>query len=200
MDDPTLRTRDTYDHIAARYLENARDRTAILPYLDAFVAELRPGARVLDLGAGPGIDTALLARRGFQAIGLDFSIGMLRSGRREFPGRRVQGDARRLPIAADRVDGVWAKASLLHLGRDEAGRALDEVRRILRAGGVLCLAVKAGSGAETETARYGLPRFFQYWSDDELDALLDAHGFRVVAADAGTGPHHEWITRIARRT
>ena len=46
MTDPTLQTRDTYDRIAARYLENARDRTAILPDLEAFAHELRPGARV----------------------------------------------------------------------------------------------------------------------------------------------------------
>src|SRR5688500_7197203 len=99
MADPTRLTRETYDVVAARYLENARDREAIVPHLDAFAGALTPGARVVDLGAGPGLDTVLLVDRGLRVMGIDFSLGMLRAGVREFPGTRVQGDARRLPVA-----------------------------------------------------------------------------------------------------
>jgi SAM-dependent methyltransferase len=199
MDDPTSLTRATYDAVGPRYLANARDRDAILPHLDAFAAALPPNARVLDLGTGPAIDRALLAARGLQAVGLDFSMGMLRAGWREFPGPRVQGDARRLPLATASVDGVWANASLLHLRRDDAGRALAEARRVLRANGVLYVSVKMGVGAATETARYGLPRFFQYWSDDELDAELSARGFHVIAASTDAGTRDAWLTRLTRR-
>jgi SAM-dependent methyltransferase len=199
MDDPTQLTRGTYDVIAARYIENARDRSAILPHLDAFAGALPPGARVVDLGAGPGWDTALLVSRGLRAFGIDFSLGMLRTGAREFPGTRVQGDARRLPLAAGCADGVWAKASLLHLQRDDAMRALADVRRILRPHGVLLISVKAGSGTLTETTRYGLPRFFQFWTDAELDAALDAHGFQVLTRTTDLGTHDAWLTRLARR-
>lgn len=199
MDDPTRITRETYDVVAARYLENARDRGAIVPHLDAFAGAVTPGGRVIDLGAGPGLDTVLLGERGLRAIGVDFSLGMLGAGVHECPGARVQGDARRLPVATGGVDGVWAKASLLHLQRDDAGRSLDEVRRILRPAGILFLAVKAGSGKAIETARYGLPRFFQYWSDAELDAALDAHGFHVLTRTTDAGPRDQWLTRLARR-
>ena len=78
-------------------------------------------------------------------------------------------------------------------------RALAEVRRILRPGGVLFVSVKAGSGAATETARYGLPRFFQYWSDAELDAALETHAFDVLARTTDSGPRQPWLARLARR-
>ena len=45
------------------------------------------------------------------------------------------------------------------------------------------ISVKAGSGTVTETTRYGLPRFFQFWTDAELDAALAAHAFQVLVAD-----------------
>jgi SAM-dependent methyltransferase len=199
MDDPTRLTRGTYDVIAARYLEKARDLAALGPYLDAFAHALAPGSRVVDLGAGPGIDTALLRARALRAVGLDLSLGMLRAGVGECPGSRVLGDARRLPIATGGVDGVWANASLLHLTRVDAMRALGEVRRIVRPGGVLFITMKAGSGSVIETAPYGLPRFFQYWADTEFDAALAAHAFDVLSRATDILPRGRWLSRLARR-
>ncbi|MEO5821168.1 MAG: class I SAM-dependent methyltransferase [Vicinamibacteraceae bacterium] len=199
MDDPTRLTRGTYDVVAPRYLEKARDRGALRPHLDAFVAALTPGSRVVDLGAGPGFDTALLVGRGLRAIGIDFSLGMLRAGVGESPGARLQGDARRLPVATGSMEGVWANASLLHLGREDALRALADVRRILRPGGILFVSVKAGDGAATETARYGLPRFFQYWSDADLDAALEGHAFQILTRSTDQGEREPWLTRLTRR-
>ena len=199
MDDPILGTRDTYDAVAARFLENARDRSDLSPHLDAFVAELPAGALVIDVGAGPGIDRLDLARRGVRAIALDFSRGMLRAGAAEFPGPRLQADARHLPLASGTADGVWANASLLHLPADDARTALREVHRVLRPAGMLWLSVKRGSGAATESERYGRPRFFQYWSAEALDAAMDAGGFETVAASVDRGPRSEWLTRLARR-
>jgi SAM-dependent methyltransferase len=199
VEDPILETRDTYDTVAARFLENARDRSAIAPHLDAFVRELRAGALVIDVGAGPGMDRADLAHRGVRAIALDFSRGMLRAGVAEYPGPRVQADARRLPFATAAVDGVWANASLLHLRADDARGALREARRVLRPDGILYVSVKAGDGAGTESARYGRPRFFQYWSAERLDAALDAVGFAQIAGGSDAGPRDVWLTRLARR-
>ena len=42
--------------------------------------ELRPGERVLDVGAGTGVSTEELGRSGAYAVGADLSIGMLRAG------------------------------------------------------------------------------------------------------------------------
>jgi hypothetical protein len=63
---------------------------------------------------------------------------------------------------------------------------------------VLHLTLKAGDGAVTETARYGLPRFFQYWTAAQLDAALAANGFLVLAATTDTGARDLWLTRLTR--
>ena len=73
------------------------------------------------------------------------------------------------------------------------------MRRILRPGGVLFVSLKAGRGAATETARYGLPRFFQYWTDDALDEALDAHAFDVLRRTTDEGARDLWLGRLARR-
>jgi hypothetical protein len=44
-----------------------------------------------------------------------------------------------------------------------------------------------------------MPRFFQYWSGPELDALLDSTGFRVIDGGTGTSPRADWLVRLAER-
>ena len=44
-----------------------------------------------------------------------------------------------------------------------------------------------------------MPRFFQYWSGAELDAVLDAAGFRVIDGGTGTLPRADWLVRLAER-
>jgi len=197
MEDPVSRTRDTYDAIAAEFLRNTRDRSEMRGWLDRFAASLPAGVLVLDLGAGPGCDSAELRKRGLEAVSVDLSLGMLRVGVREFPGPRVLSDLRRLPFPSCSVYGVWANASLLHLSKTEASLALREIRRVLRPSGILHVSVKRGSGAEWESERYGRPRWFQYWSEPELDAALQAVGFDVNAAWVDKTTLDTWLIRLA---
>lgn len=197
MDDRVSRTRHTYDAIAARFLHNTRDRSEMREWLDRFASSLPAGALVLDLGAGPGVDSAELRRRGFEAISVDLSLGMLRSGVGEFAAPRVQSDLRCLPFPSRSVGGVWASASLLHLSKAEASLALREIRRVLRSSGILYLSLKRGAGAEWESERYGRPRWFQYWSGPELDAALRAAGFCVDVAQIDQTASETWLIRLA---
>jgi len=98
--------------------------------------ELRPGDRVLDVGAGTGVSTAELATSGAYAVGLDLSIGMLRAGRRV---RRevslLAGDALRLPFPDRTFDAVTISLALRNVV--DAGAALREMARVTRPGGRL---------------------------------------------------------------
>ena len=94
----------------------------------------------------------------------------------------VRGELARLPFRTGVADGLWLCASFLHVPKSAAGRVLLELRRVLRPSGRLALNVKQGHG-EGWTARRGR-RFFAWWQPAELDAVLAAAGFRVLAAAA----------------
>ncbi|MCI0395456.1 MAG: class I SAM-dependent methyltransferase [Chloroflexi bacterium] len=182
------RTIQSYNRIAPDYLAHWRDRVVMARHvarftglLDAAWGEDRAGIRLADVGCGPGFDAALLRRQGFQVAGLELSWGMIQAGRIDYPGDLVQADMRRLPLAA-RLHGLWVNASFLHLPRAEAPGALAGFARVLRPGGVLYLAVKAGQGEEWKAESYGRPepRFFTYWKPEEMDNLLAATGFHVI--------------------
>nr|WP_213002721.1 demethylmenaquinone methyltransferase [Actinoplanes consettensis] len=97
---------------------------------------LRPGERVLDVGAGTGVSTEELERSGAYAVGADLSTGMLRAGRGS--GRKVPlvaGDALKLPFADDTFDAVTISFALRNVV--DTGAALRELARVTRSGGRL---------------------------------------------------------------
>lgn len=96
---------------------------------------LRPG-RVLDVASGCGYGTAMLAARGFEAVGVDVDAPSVAAARRRHRhGRFVAADGLRLPFADDSFDAVVSFETLEHVTDGKA--FLEELRRVLRPGGTL---------------------------------------------------------------
>src|SRR5436309_685151 len=86
--DPKRLVEQGYDHIAQRYLEtkDPNDPPA-LAALEEMARLLRPGARVLDLGCGPGVPaTRWLQEHGYEVTGVDISTQQLMLAHQQVPG------------------------------------------------------------------------------------------------------------------
>ena len=112
-----------------------------------------PPARVLEVGAGTGVMSLLIAELGFELTATDISRAMLQEARRK-AGQRGAGvvfeiaDAEVLPFKEGAFDAVFGRHILWTLPHPE--RALREWRRVLKPGGTLVLidslAVRKGIG------------------------------------------------------
>jgi SAM-dependent methyltransferase len=194
-------TSATYDQIATDYAARspgaAPDTLATIR--QRFAALLAPGARVLDVGCGPGWEAARLRALGLRAYGLDRSRGMLAEAR-AWGAPLLLGDMRALPLPDGALDGLWVCASFLHIPKRDGPAVLREFRRALRPGGALYIGVKEGAGERWIEHSAGRQRFFVFYQPDELDTLLAAHGFTVAEGwlDADSlGRPERWINRIA---
>lgn len=189
-------------------------------YLRRFV---RPDDRVLDVGCGPGRFTIELARIGARIVATDISPGQLDLHRRfvsdagldEAVESRVVADVADLPFADDDFDVVVCYGGAVSYVLDDASRAIAELFRVTRPGGIVLLSVMSlvgasiaglegilstasehGDEAVAEVIRTGdLPSAFsnghlpmRMYRSRELAALLEVHG--ELEAICATGLFH----------
>ena len=103
---------------------------------------LRFDAEILDVGTGTGSNLRMLRELGFSHVtGIDQSPEAVRfCAQKGFPNVRI-GDVCDLPFEDDRFDFILATDIIEHI--DDDGKAMQELRRVLRPAGRLLLTVPA---------------------------------------------------------
>lgn len=175
-----------YDPIAEAYAERYAAELASKPLdralLRMLAEELGPGAKVGDVGCGPGHVAAHLQGLGLRAVGVDLSPQMIGLARARFPGPEFHV-ASMLRLPAD--DGAWqglvALYSIIHLQPDERPAAFTELHRVLAPGGPALVAFHVGDGVRhvDELLGRAVSLDFHFLQPDAVAAQLDAAGFDV---------------------
>ncbi len=181
-----------------------RDR--VVPYLvhasmrqDTFGAYRRrliPAAegRVLEVGVGSGLNLPLYGTSTTHVVGLDPStklLSMARDAIREahVPIELVEGSGERLPLDDDSIDTIVTTWTLCTI--PDVSRALQEMRRVLRASGRL-LFVEHGRAPEARVVRWQ-DRLTPLWKrigggchlNRPIGALIEESGFRLERMETG---------------
>jgi SAM-dependent methyltransferase len=106
-----------------------------------------PGKRLLDVAAGDGNVALAAARAGADVVAVDFAPGLVAAGRARSCGLAVEwrvADAESLPLDDACVDCVASNFGIIH-ARDSR-RAVGELDRVLRPGGVAVVTAWASAG------------------------------------------------------
>jgi ubiquinone/menaquinone biosynthesis C-methylase UbiE len=94
------------------------------------------GRKVLDIGAGSGVDTYRLVMAGADVTALEYNPVLVRRGQAEVPEARwIGGVSHALPFQSGSFDVVCCNAALHHM-RD-VQISLTEMLRVLKQGGIL---------------------------------------------------------------
>lgn len=132
-----------FDDVAARYdLTNdvlSMGQARVWRKAVAKAVAAQPGERVLDLAAGTGTSSLPFVADGAYTVACDFSLGMLREGRKRHPDLPlVAGDGTRLPFPDGTFDAVTNSFGLRNI--QDTDRALKELLRVTKPGGrvVIC--------------------------------------------------------------
>lgn len=186
-------TIQVYDERAQEYASVTADHIDT-PLLQAFISALPTGARVLDLGCGPGLFAQAMQKAGLNVDATDASAEMVTLAN-QLTGVSARQESFSDLIARNAYDGVWANFSLLHAPRADMPGHLARIHAALKPGGQFHMTVKTGTG----DSRDRLGRYYTYYQPAEMRALLEAAGFTVTKITPGRdkgldGSLSNWIS------
>jgi SAM-dependent methyltransferase len=179
---------DVLSEFYAERLAGALDRMpeerAVLGLFCDLVLGADIGASVGDIGCGTGRLEPFLAARGLSPRGIDLSPEMIRVARREQPGFDYEvADLRELPFADASLAGIVCWYSLMYLASSDRPAAFAELERVVKPGGYLVTAFKAGDSSLRRGGRTtGLGVEFDiYWlSPHEMERRVNDAGFATI--------------------
>jgi SAM-dependent methyltransferase len=155
-DEPSFSERMLAEHLSQEHDLASRRRETIERHVDWIIATagLSEGARVLDLGCGPGLYTSSLARRGFACRGIDFSPASIAYARAEAASEELDCRYELADLRAAEFGGGFALVMMIFgefnaFRREEARSILERARAALEPGGHII--VEAHSYAAVES-------------------------------------------------
>ena len=178
--------RSSYDTVARKYETRfldelqgkARDRELLAAFAESVVDP------VVEVGCGPGQIGVFVRQRGRRVFGLDLSAEMARLANGRLDGA-MTGDMRSLPLASERLGGLVAFYSLIHVRRQELHTVLREFHRVLEPGGRVLFSAHEGQG-EIERDEFldeAVPFAATFFELDELVDASQAAGLTIARAE-----------------
>lgn len=198
--------RQTYDDLASAWAseETGKWGADSIKKFASLVVESGSN-KVLDLGCGPGIQSHTLVEEGLEVTGLDLSPKMIDEARKKVPGGNfLVADMTNMDFSPSSFDGIYARASLLHIPKEVIPQVLSTCSKILKDKGYIYIAVKEGNGEElVRERRYDreVERFFSFFQEDEIAGLVQDAGFDLVDKTKflRSGGSTTWIEIIAKK-
>lgn len=176
----------SYDRVAEHYADEYFGELGRKPFdrelLNEFAKNVRNLGPVCEIGCGPGQIARYLKDRGVDIYGVDLSLGQIKCARRLNPDITFeQGDMLALDIPEASLAGIVVFYAIIHLNRQDVTRALKNMHRALKPGGILLVSFHGGIGELHREQWYGkrVSIDVTLLDKDEMTGYLKAAGFDV---------------------
>lgn len=202
-----MNLKETYNKIGDDWFRDHKDDPWWHEGADKFISFLKPGAAVLDVGCGAGIASKYLIEKGLSVTGIDFSEKMVEIAAREaLAGKFMVMDMRDIGSVQERFEGLYVKASILHLPKKEVPDIMLKFKKLLEPEGFIYVAVKeAKTGQKEEEVKverdYGYPyeRFFSFFLMPEMENYFAGAGLKILWKKITPAGQTRWIEIIGQR-
>lgn len=180
-------TQVSYDRVAVEYAEKFKDETDRKSFdrdcLDRLAREVGGLGPICDIGCGPGQVARYLHRQGVDTLGVDLSPRMVAEAQRLNPKIHFhQGNMLSLPDADDSWGGIAGFYCIIHIPREQVVEALREMKRVLKPGGVLLLALHIGREIKHLDEWWDKPvnLDFAFYLPEEMELWLKEAGYDLL--------------------
>jgi len=158
-----------YDLNAKKYLDSTIN-IKVSEELENFCLNLKPGAKILDVGCGSGRDSLHFIQNGFNVVSIDASSELAKLASEQIKQQVIVKKIEDLDFKNE-FDAVWCMASLLHLKKEALPLAINNCIKALKSEseGLFFASFKNGNGSAYDENG----RFFSYYQQEELKEILE---------------------------
>ncbi|MGC9517586.1 MAG: class I SAM-dependent methyltransferase [Methanomicrobiales archaeon] len=165
-------------------------------------------SKILDLGCGTGRHVAYMNNQGFSVSGCDASTKALEIASKNTPqAKLIYCDFKSLPYPDESFDGVISHGVVHHALMDDIRKAISEIKRVVRSGGLVYIMVPSINHDEFHTGTEiekntkinidsidgDLPH--HYFAKNELEDLFD--DFEIIKLEHVSYPSEKHKEKTA---
>ncbi len=183
MGDTNSTTVQSYEDHIQEYIDGTPQEVEglVKEWLDRALENLPQDARILEFGSAFGRDAAYVQSLGYTVQCTDVTEGFVAL-------LRQKGfNARKLNAITEAIEGsydlVLANAVLLHFTREETTAVLKKVLGSLNVGGRFAFTLKQGEGEKWTEDKLNAPRYFCFWTKDQIAGALAEAGYTNVQVE-----------------
>ncbi len=184
MEDKSNQTINTYRENFHKYSERTASEVSgeFKEWEDAFCEKLPQGGLIFEIGSATGRDARYFKSKGFNILCTDVIPEALDNLAKE-GFETSEFDFRNQPKDEwlNKFDGFFANAVLLHATKEVFEQALNNISKILKKDGVIAFSLKTGEGEEISTEKMDSPRYFKYYSEEEIRNILKNYPFEIIS-------------------
>jgi len=172
--------------------------------LDKLVELLPKGAKILDLGCGPGIPyDKYLVERGFRITGVDISQKHVDMARKNVPNAKfIKGDMSRIKFDQKSFNAVISLYSIFHIPKEEHKNLFLKIHKMLKDDGLMLVTLGTEPSKKEDIEDFiGSKMVWSSYSMEENIKSVKDSGFEIIHQEEegkkGDEEHHLWI--LARK-
>jgi len=166
-------TNNYYDKNSHRFIEGTVGADMSEHY-EKFLSYIPEGGTIIDAGCGSGRDVKNFRDLGYNVIAFDYSIKMVELASAYAGIDVMHCDFLDFKIQ-EKVHGIWACASLLHVDEKKQREVLEKYRGYLLEDGVFFMSFKYGEESYEKSGRY----FYCHTLESLKNMILEIGGYEI---------------------
>lgn len=148
--------------------------------------KLLPMGKILEIGCGGGRDAKILISMKYDYVGTDVAKNFIEVARKTAPeGKFLFRSVYDLDFKNGFFDGFWASAVFLHIPKTQIDKTLQELRRVIKPGGVGFISVKQGVGEQVIEEKFARDiinkRFWAFYDNQEFADVLNKNNYEIIS-------------------
>ena len=170
--------------------------------LNHFISLLPKNSKILDAGCGSGRDSAYFADEKLEVTSIDIVAELINEAKNNVKNVNFKlMDMKDMKFDENTFDGIWCMSSISDVEKKDAPMVIGNFNKIMKNNGILYISAREGQGEQVIEKGFfnDLPRFYAYYSQQELEELLVTNKFKVLSACISESNGVKWVEVFAKK-